>query len=85
MAQDFCAEVGCKLVYGLSAMYGACCVRYDDERTMYGTGHCEGCGAPALNRAAARVGCEYLNLWPAEALSGAKADHISSHLNCRGA
>ena len=62
MAQDFCAEVGCKLVYGLSAMYGACCVRYDDERTMYGTGHCEGCGAPALNRAAARVGCEYLNL-----------------------
>ena len=45
MAQDFCAEVGCKLVYGLSAMYGACCVRYDDERTMYGTGHCEGCGA----------------------------------------
>ena len=45
MAQDFCADVGCKLVYGLSAMYGACCVRYDDERTMYGTGHCEGCGA----------------------------------------
>ena len=46
VAQDFCAEVGCKLVYGLSAMYGACCVRYDDERTMYGTGHCEGCGVP---------------------------------------
>lgn len=23
-------------------MYGACCVRYDDERTMYGTGHCGG-------------------------------------------
>ena len=22
-------------------MYGTCCVRYDDERTMYGTGHCE--------------------------------------------
>ena len=83
MAQDFCAEVGCKLVYGLSAMYGACCVRYDDERTMYGTGHCEGCGAPALNRAAARVWLRISEL--IEALSGAKADHISSHLNCRGA
>ena len=39
---DFCTAVGCKLVYGLSAMYGSCCVRQDDQRFMYGTGHCEG-------------------------------------------
>lgn len=25
---DFCHDVGCKLVYGLSAMYGTCCIRY---------------------------------------------------------
>ena len=39
---DFCDDVGCKLVFGISAMYGSCCVRYDDQRVMYGTGHCEG-------------------------------------------
>lgn len=38
---DFCADVGCKLVYGLSAMYGSCCVRDNDPRVMYGTGHCD--------------------------------------------
>jgi hypothetical protein len=39
---DFCADpaVGCKLVYGISAMYGTCCVRYDDPRTAYTTGFC---------------------------------------------
>ena len=37
---DFCDAVGCKLVYGLSGMYGTCCVRYDDDRIAYGTGHC---------------------------------------------
>jgi hypothetical protein len=39
---DWSQAVGVKLVYGLSAMYGACCVRYDDPRIIYGTGHCEG-------------------------------------------
>jgi hypothetical protein len=39
---DFCADpaVGCKLVFGLSAMYGTCCIRYDDSRTAYVTGFC---------------------------------------------
>lgn len=39
---DFGVATGSKIVFGISAMYGTCCVRYDDQRTMYGTGHCEG-------------------------------------------
>jgi hypothetical protein len=39
---DFGEVTGSKIVYGLSGMYGTCCVRYDDSRTMYGTGHCQG-------------------------------------------
>ena len=53
---DFSHVVGVKLVFGLSAMYGACCVRYDDTRIIYGTGHCAGvnltgscCRAPSVN------------------------------------
>jgi hypothetical protein len=80
---DFCEAVGCKLVFGLSGMYGTCCIRYDDERVMYGTGHCEGINLSTCAWDSSRSTCKATGNRKCRPWDSSNAREILKHAHAR--